>query len=244
MKNNILLLIIDPQNDFTDKRGSLYVKDAELAIQKICKFIRTNGDTIDRILISQDTHQKYNIGFPRFWKIKDLKPFDKINVSDILSEKVVPNYIDPNRKDGFLSQFRNYRDKELTVWPYHCIEGTWGWCFPDELNDALGEWSLSNHRRYYVYRKGYIPEIESYSIFPSVACIGDDRTQRPSEIFNYHNIYVAGFCKDICVAETIYDMRKFSNRFILLDNCMATLDSNSPKLEIYKNLPGAKFENV
>lgn len=247
MKN--LLFIVDPQNDFTDPRGSLYVPGAEKTIEHICKFIKTHIQEIDEILISADTHQYYNVGFAEFWNIPGLKAFDKISVEDILSGKCKPRNLDPQKKDAFLSQFRKYRGKELTIWPRHCIEGTWGCCFPDSLNYALGEWGLQKSKGYKVFKKGYVPEIESYSVFPSVLYIGNgEKLERPRTLLQpWNSIWIAGFCKDICVAETLQDMKYelYRNKLILLENCMATLNPSDPRLSIYQELTdswGAKIE--
>ena len=241
-----LLLIIDPQNDFVDSKGSLYVNGAEEAISNICNFIYTQKP--DDILISQDTHQKFNIGFPLFWNY-ELKPLDKIKISDILEDKIKPIKLRNEWESDFKKQFKGKEDGELTIWPYHCIEGSWGWCFPDPLISALNDWGLYNpgHKQYEVYRKGYIPEIESYSI------LSDCRfsAEFPNLLdIDYDKIYVSGFCKDICVAESLKDLKQykhFKNKLVFLDNCMATLDPESPNLKIYEELItnfGAKTENV
>ena len=249
MKN--LLLIVDPQNDFVDPKGTLYVPGSEKTIEHIRKFIKTHIQEIDEILISQDTHQAYNIGFPEFWNIPGLKAFDKICVEDILSGKCKPHNLDPARKDAFLTQFRKYRGTELTVWPHHCIEGTWGCCFPDTLNDALGEWGLKRSKCYKVWKKGWVPEIESYSIFPSITHLGNGEIlERPRILLKpWTKIWVSGFCKDICVAETLQDMKSdfYKDKLVILENCMATLNQEDPRLKIYSELVeewGAKIENV
>lgn len=243
------LLIIDPQNDFTDPKGSLYVKGAEEAISNICKFI----DEINPsdIIISQDTHQKYNIGFADFWDIPELKPFDKIEKFYILDQIVKPRYLNPERAIDFYKQFENYPSTSLTIWPYHCIEGSWGWCFPETLLKSLNNWSTRNKKTYEVYRKGIQPEIEAYSIIPSIST---DYLQKPYSLIlntdDYSYLYIAGFCKDICVAESVkalYKLGLYVNRLVFLDNCMATLDVNSENLKIYKHLEksyGAISENA
>lgn len=241
-----LLLLIDPQNDFADPKGSLYVPGAFDAILEICRFIKDEADNISDILISQDTHQKFNIGFSDFWE-GDFKPFDKIKTQEILDGKIKPVSLRREISVSFRSQFQD--KEEITLWPYHCLEGSWGWCFPEPLIESLNDWVLHKpkHRTYEVYRKGYIPEIESYSVLSDCKY----GAEYPYLLLNslYDKIYVAGFCKDICVAESLKDMRKddlYRNKLVILDNCMATIDPNSPNLEIYKDLVenfGAKIEN-
>jgi len=244
MKKSILI-VIDPQNDFVDPKGSLFVPGAPKAIEYICKFIYQRKPT--DILISQDTHQKFSIGFPLFWD-RELKGFDKIKVSDILEDRIRPIKIREGWEYEFKRQFKGKENQELTIWPYHCIDGSWGWCFPESLVGALNDWGLYNpeHNQYEVYRKGYVPEVESYSIY------NDLNPELPNLILNneYDKIYVAGFCKDICVAESLKDLRqydRFKDKLVFLDNCMATLDPDSPNLMIYEELVsefGAKIENA
>ena len=244
MKN--LLLIIDPQNDFVDPKGSLYVPGSEEAINNICKFIDT--DRVDEIIVSQDTHQKYNIGFSEFWP--GFKAFDKLMVRDIVSQKIKPTYINPKNYEDFFKQFEDFGyNDELTIWPHHCIEGSWGWCFPDILVESLGNWGLRNKKSYQVYRKGNIPELEAYSIFPKINKMGNTKIESLNiQEYEYGSIFISGFCKDICVAESVkwFSDNNFRN-LVFLDNCMATLDKNSPNLKIYSYVEKelmAKTENV
>lgn len=246
MKN--LLLIIDPQNDFADPKGSLYVNGAEEAIENICKFINTNNPT--DILISQDTHQKFSIGFPDFWDDQELKPFDKIKVQDIIDRKINPKHL--KRKLTFILQFNGKEKESITIWPYHCLEGSWGWCFPSPLIDALNNWNVRNRKEYEIFKKGYIPELESYSIFTE-SNVQYLKIRLPEKLEDiYDRIYISGFCKDICVAESLKDLKQrenelYKDKLVFLDNCMATLDPESPNLKIYEELVsefGAKIENA
>ena len=47
MNHNTILLIIDPQNDFCDSKGALYVPNAEKDIQNIIDLLGKHGDKID-----------------------------------------------------------------------------------------------------------------------------------------------------------------------------------------------------
>ncbi len=49
-----MLLIIDPNNDFADSHGSLYVPNANKAIEAIAHYINENNP--EAIAISLDTH--------------------------------------------------------------------------------------------------------------------------------------------------------------------------------------------
>ena len=90
-----VLLIIDPQNDFVDPKGSLYIPKAEKAIENLCEVIKTRNP--NRIIITQDTHQAHHIGHSSWWK-EDPAPFTKITLSEVEEGKYSP---------------RRYRDKGL-----------------------------------------------------------------------------------------------------------------------------------
>lgn len=59
--NNKILIIIDAQNDFID--GSLAVNGAEEKMNKLCEFIRENGQMYDHIFLSADWHPITHMSF-------------------------------------------------------------------------------------------------------------------------------------------------------------------------------------
>ena len=70
--NKNIVLIIDPQNDFSNtnnierkKDGSLAVPNSSSDYVKIIDFIRNNP--IDEVHVSLDTHTERHIGHPGFW---------------------------------------------------------------------------------------------------------------------------------------------------------------------------------
>lgn len=70
-----VLLIIDPQNDFSDsvdgvrEQGSLFVEGSSADYQKIINFMRTEPG-LSEIHVSLDTHTDRHIGHPAFWDVK------------------------------------------------------------------------------------------------------------------------------------------------------------------------------
>jgi nicotinamidase/pyrazinamidase len=55
------LIIVDVQNDFSQKKGSLFVKGSELAIKNINKLLKNNK--YDKIIATQDFHPLNHISF-------------------------------------------------------------------------------------------------------------------------------------------------------------------------------------
>jgi nicotinamidase/pyrazinamidase len=75
------LLIIDPQNDFTDlpytdvdgikKEGLLSVPNSYKDYGRLIHLLNNIGDKINEIHVSLDTHTEKHIGHPKFWKQTD-----------------------------------------------------------------------------------------------------------------------------------------------------------------------------
>jgi len=88
------LLLIDVQNDF-HPGGSLAIPTADKDAERIAEFIRENGNSIDRIVATMDSHHKMHIAHPCFWISGDAdkkhpEPFTIITTEDIISRKWIP----------------------------------------------------------------------------------------------------------------------------------------------------------
>ena len=62
--DNTILLIIDPQNDFCDANGALYVPNAEKDISNLVTLLDKYGDQIDEVMLTADDHIPYDIAHP------------------------------------------------------------------------------------------------------------------------------------------------------------------------------------
>lgn len=251
MKKNNLLLIIDPQNDFVNPDGSLYVGGGEKAMKNLCDWLGKYKAEIDDIVITQDTHLSFHIGHSMFWS--SCPPaFTTIEPEEVLEGK----YKSINEDEDNIASLREYMKglKELgrkhTIWPEHCILGSQGWCFPEDLVDSLNSWSLHKKgKQYKVIQKGLYPWKEAYSAFTyankSPMSIGEELLDIIQE---YDKIYLAGVAKDYCVACSVEDLVRvgFSDRLVFLEDCMATIDPENESLKIYDEAvnKGAKFFNT
>ena len=121
-----LLLIIDPQNDFMDSpsyKGSLAVKGAFDDMQRLSKWIEMHD--IDNIVITMDTHVKYDISHPDWWLDKSNLP---PNPFTIITKEDVTNGVwrakDQKEQDYslfYVTQLSEQGKYPLCIWPYHCI---------------------------------------------------------------------------------------------------------------------------
>lgn len=100
-----------------------------------------------------------------------------------------------------------------TLWPDHCIQGTLGAAFHPSL--SLPQTEL-------IVRKGFTPEIDSYSAF-----VENDRVT-PTGLNGYlrerqlRRIFIAGLAYDFCVAYSSLDARRLGfDAVIIRDACRA-----------------------
>lgn len=246
MKN--LLVIIDPQNDFVDPKGSLYVPGAENAIEEIIKFVKERGDQIDEIFVTQDSHFKFHIGHSCFWN-GDPDPFTAITVKDIKSGKYTPKavknwcWIDDRLKN---CSIEDEGEVIAQIWPEHCIKGTWGHALPENLLQTLHEWALNKHISNSIYQsclvfipKGQCSCKEEYSAWNALVTEYYDLNSCDPNLLpfdGYNKIWISGVAKDVCVANTVDDMcldELGCSQVSFLDRCMAALDPNAKSLEIF-----------
>lgn len=133
----VILVIIDPQNDY-GQGGSLHIPEAAEASLRIAEFIRDHLDTIDEIFVTLESRYQYHITSSIFWKDIDGNPpppYTVIEASDILmlpedepddeigtEGKWLP--ADPSMKQWCIYYTKQLKRKDkfpLTIWPDHCV---------------------------------------------------------------------------------------------------------------------------
>jgi len=217
-----VLLVIDPQNDFVDAKGSLYVKGSEDAIQNLADYIRecSKDDSIYRIVVSQDTHTKVNVGFSDFWK-GNPEWFTKITAEDIRQKKFVPANMTVDAEE--IAKHLDERGQVITIWPPHCMEETWGVEFPSEIRAALGRWMYTrkgenNTDNFNLLVKGTGIH-EAYSILDCCRSAYGTKSGFDEIIDTFIKdgvevIEICGFCTDVCVKYSTHDLvAELINRF-------------------------------
>lgn len=229
-------LIIDPNNDFVNAKGTMYIPQAEQGIQAICDYIAQNDP--DAIIVSQDSHMSYHIGHCGYWT-GHAQPFTTVSIEDIVSGKTTPKYVSKDRAIDYLNMLEE-KGSSHTLWPDHCLVGSWGWAFPDNLVEAIHRWDMRHDERrpFEVYQKGTFANAEMFSIFSYANATQPD--QRGKQIMNmlstYDEIVIAGFAKDYCVAESVKDLRKddrFEGKLRFFNAGMYAINDRSSNFLIY-----------
>jgi nicotinamidase/pyrazinamidase len=216
-KRKWALFIIDPQNDFVDPDGALYVKGAENDAINTAEFIAKYSQNIDKVYVSLDTHTPYHIAHARFWinKIKQHPtPGTIITNSHIVKKTWMP--VDPKAAD-WVERYTKMLEEDdtkspLCIWPEHCLIGTNGRSVHKTIAEALK--ALKKVKGYVeiIYiSKGSNSWTEHYSALKAEVEIVDD--QRTSinmpvieDLLEYERIIVCGQAKSHCVNFTVRDL--------------------------------------
>ncbi len=141
---NLQLLIIDPQNDFCDPGGALYVPGAEQDILRLTALLdRLRGELAD-IHVTLDSHHLVDIAHPLFWEdVHRVRPapFSSISAEDLLRGRWMTAL--PAARERALSYLEALEAGGRyphTIWPPHCLIGSPGHNVAAPLFAALGRW--------------------------------------------------------------------------------------------------------
>ena len=138
------LLIIDPQNDFCNPKGNLYVPGAEQDIARLADMIVRIKDKIDNIHVTLDSHRKVDISHPIWWMDANgdhPAPFTLISVADVetgIWTATMPAFRE--RSLEYLRALDAAGKYPHTIWPEHCLIGDEGHNVAPELAAAIHEW--------------------------------------------------------------------------------------------------------
>jgi nicotinamidase/pyrazinamidase len=108
------------------------------------------------------------------------------------------------------------------LWPDHCVQGSWGAEFHRDLHIPHAELIL---------RKGYRPEIDSYSVFYE-----NDR-KTPTGLAGYlrerslKEVHLAGLAFDFCVRYSAEDARNEAFTVTVIEDACRSIDVNGSLAE-------------
>lgn len=232
----IHLLIIDPQNDFCDPAGSLYVQGAEHDMQRLAGLIDKYRQKLNGITVTFDVHKSFHIASPMFWidAATGTHPevFTIITKKDILSGRyyaAVPAY--KKLAEYYVWELENNGRYELCIWPPHCIIGSYGSNIYKPLFDAVERYNAEVYNATEYIYKSTNSFTEQYSILRADVNMGEkDNIYTSSRIAHTVDandiILVAGEALSHCVANSMLDIAKYVSKdlrkFVLLE------DASSP----------------
>lgn len=176
------LLVIDLQNDFANQRGSLYVDKSEEIIEPIIELVKDKEHRYrwDRVVFTRDWHPVDHISFARTHGLPDFCKY---------------TYHHP--RDAHIT-------RESTLWPVHCVQGTWGSQLVDPIKkELIPTKETENGTVIAVVDKGFIRDREFYSAFDDIWGQSSQDTSLEDQLLEgVQEIYVVGLALDYCVKNT------------------------------------------
>ena len=260
----IHLVTIDPQNDFcianefdglglsadvrkalqtVERHAALPVLGADKDMERLAAFITANQNRIAEVHCTLDSHQLIHIAHPIFWvnsRGESPKPFTTITVSDVRNG--VWRCFHPGLQQHALHYVETLQANgryELTVWPPHCLIGSWGHSVVPSVLKAFQAWESrqDNPNRVNFITKGSNFLTEHYSgVCADVPDDGDKTTQLNTDFIDVvaeaDEIWLTGEALSHCVANTVRDIaNNFGDdnikKFVLLEDTT----SNGPGFE-------------
>lgn len=231
------LLIIDPQNDFMDPNGALYVTGADKDAICIANLIERVGKHLEDIHVTLDTHHRFDVAHPIFWmdeKGNHPDPFTLISLDDFVSGKWKASL--PNLQEyaqEYLEAIQKNNRYILCVWPPHCIIGTPGHNVQPLINDALAQWETNPGWMVDFVTKGSNFKTEHYSgVMADVPDPSDKSTLLNKDLIDIledaDEVLLAGEALSHCVANTVRDIaNEFGDdsvkKLFLLEDCTSSV---------------------
>ncbi len=182
MTRTVHLLVIDPQNDFCDLptdwqpghapagqavAPALPVAGAHADMQRLAAVLRSNAQHIDAVTVTLDSHQRYDVAHPGFWRRGDgaaVSPFTPITAQQVRSGQFAPaDAAALPRVLAYLDALEAQGRYTLMVWPVHCEIGSWGHGLHADVLAACGAWQTARQRAVQHVFKGMNPWTEHYS---------------------------------------------------------------------------------
>lgn len=238
------LLIVDPQEDFCNPGGSLFVPGADEDMKRTGDMIERLSDKLEDIHVTLDQHHLLDVAHPTMWKGTDGKapaPFTIISADD--AENGVWSPVIPGLTKRMISYVKGLEQSgryPLCIWPPHCLIGSPGACIVEPVETALRGWVDKNKAIVDFVSKGSNIFTEHYSgVKAEVPDPGDPSTQLNTRLISIleeaDEILIAGEAGSHCLANSVRDVADgFSDDSYIKKFTLLT-DATSP-------VPG--FENL
>lgn len=229
------LLIIDPQKDFCDPSGALFVPGAQEDTARLARMVRRLAPTLDSIHVTLDSHHLVDIAHPIFWTDSagnHPAPFTILSVAEVESGRWTTTQPGAYaRALAYVQALAMHGRYPLCLWPPHCLIGSAGHAVMPDLFAALAAWEERFAVVDYV-AKGSNLWTEHYSaIQADVPDPADPGTQVNTALLQAllktDVIAVAGEAGSHCVANTVRDIAdnfgddRFVSKIVLLTDAVS-----------------------
>lgn len=246
------LLVIDPQNDFCDPKGSLFVQGAVEDMQRLGRFVMNNLKRLSKIAITLDSHRIVDISHPSGYVDAQGNPINQGGFVSITHQDVLDGKYSWTKDPRWLREYtaKLEADGEFThfIWPEHCIIGSWGHNVFPALADAVHAWERGfggiSGAEYVT--KGSHPMTEHFGAFQAQVPIDNSPGTQPNiallkTLREYDNVYLAGEARSHCVGTTLKQilnhMPELAPKLVVLTDCMSDVPNPAPSVDFSQNFP-------
>lgn len=240
MLKKIDLLIIDPQKDFCDPQGALFVPGADQDMSRLTKMVNRIGSKLNDIHVTLDSHHVMDIAHPMFWKDSSGSrpaPFTIITKSDIDNgnwSTTIPSF--HKRASEYVALLETNGRYPLCIWPEHCLIGSEGHAVVPELFEALKNWERNHSAMVDYVSKGSNIHTEHYSgVQADVPDPSDPSTQINVRLIKTleecDTVLIAGEALSHCLANTTKDIvdnfsdSSYVKKIVLLEDASSSVGS-------------------
>jgi nicotinamidase/pyrazinamidase len=233
---HIELLVIDPQVDFCDPHGALWVGGADADMSRLARMVRRLTPKLNDIHVTLDSHHFVDIAHPIFWQDANGQhpmPFTILSASDVQAGRWTTTKPGMHRRAlAYVEALEQHGRYPLCIWPPHCLIGSAGHAVVPELFAALQDWE----RRFALVdfvTKGSNIWTEHYSaIQADVPDPADPSTQINTaliqSLLQADMIAVAGEAGSHCLANTVRDIANNFGDDQYVSKIVLLADATSP----------------
>lgn len=243
------LFIIDPQFDFCDPSGTLYVGGADADMERLGRFMLKNYNRFSDMQITLDSHHLIDIAHPASWvdnKGKHPGAFTTITEADVRAG-IWRAFYPPHQERylAYVTALAAGGRYPLTIWPPHCLIGTVGATIVKPVVDGMLAYE-NQYRLAGKVSKGSNIYTEHYSAVKA-------EVEDPQDPFTKINktlidtlkkndrIILAGEAYDYCLANTAIDiMEVFSDddikKMVLFEDCASSVIKGGPSEVRFRDL--------
>ena len=235
---NIHLLIIDPQNDFCDaERGTLYVPGAAEDMARLAAMVGRCSERLSDIHVTLDSHHLVDIAHPVFWMDGEGNtpaPFSQVSAHDLRSGRWNTRLPSArSRALAYLDDLESGGRYPHTIWPPHCLIGSFGHNVVPVLYDRLAQWEARRFGVVDYVTKGSNLWTEHFSaIQAEVPDPRDPGTQMNTRLIETLEtadlILLAGEAGSHCLANTVRDIADGFSEAKYIDKLVLLTDATSP----------------
>jgi nicotinamidase-related amidase len=224
---------IDFQNDFMDQpNAALPVPGAVADAKRFATFIEKFAPEITSVYLTQDSHHALDIAHPGWWAKADGSPVDAftpITYKDISEGKFVAK-VHMSKSNKYVRDLEDQGEFGHFIWPEHCLIGSWGHGFQEDVFKAITSWERSQSAWVNIITKGSNPYTEHFGAFrANIPQANDPSTQLSQALLtalqDLDVLYFTGEARSHCVANSLRQLCDEASdllpKMVIISDCMS-----------------------